>query len=809
MDKLLYHLRFSFRVFLKDKFFSALNIIGLAMGIAVGIILVLILKNDLTYDQHYAKYKNIYRLGSHYVIPGVDQMTGFTARELAPILKNHYPEIEQVVRVSKRDLEHLLVKHGTKVFYEENIAQTDSTYFKVFDHRFVEGDVNTCLEDPNNVVLTRSIARKYFGDESAIDRLLTINGKEKKVSAVIADLPENTDLKFDFLLAGLSEIRPTWKQTHENGKPVNLVFWNPDSYTYMILPDNYDVNNFYDRFPPIFDEYFTGLGDELANTPVLQPLAAIHFSGFEGEPSGSMTNLLALSGIGLLIVILACINYMNLSTAKAIKRSTEITMKRLSGSGKATLIASLIGESVVMSLVSLLFAIGIVYVVLNVTSFNTLIGKHITLDLLNEPQLLLAAFIVAITIGVVSGIYPAFYLTGIPVIASLKGTFKTGRTGLLMRKSLIAFQFCVSMFVVLITVFMADQIKFARTKDLGFDKSNLLVIPMQDTATAGNIDAIINELTADPGIISAAPSGQTVGTGTGGEQMMLEGEKGMEQKGVQAIYIGNNYLETVGLELIAGRDYRRESDEMDAFIVNEAMVKMMGWGDPDGSGMEKAIGKKMTFFMQQHPGTVVGVIKDFNMGSIHEPIEPLFLIKGFWKPGFLHLRLSGDDIPGVLDHVKQKWSAIEPTHPFEYFFIDQKYDEQYKADITQNTLLEILSYVCITISLLGLLGLSAFTAVQRTKEIGVRKVLGASVPGILLLLSKDILVLVIVAGIIAVPVSWFVIDLWLEGFAYKTPMNYFLYVITTIAALAFVLFITAFQSFKTATSNPVNSLKYE
>jgi putative ABC transport system permease protein len=802
MDKLLYHLRFSFRVFLKDKFFSALNILGLSMGIAVGIILVLILKNDLTYDQHYSKHRNIYRLGAHYVIPDVDMMTGLTARELGPILKSHYPEIGQMVRVSKRDLGHQLVKAEGKAFYEENIAETDSGYFAVFNHDFVHGDVNTCLDDPNNVVLTETMAKKYFGEESAIDKLLTIGRKIKKVSAVIADHPENTDLKFDFLLAGLPEIRPTWEQTFENGKPITLVFWNPDSYTFLVLPDNYDPDNFYNRFQPIFDEYFAGLGDGLVNTPVLQRLDEIHFSGVEGETQGNVRYLLALSGIGLLIIILACINYMNLSTAKAIKRSTEITIKRLSGSGRRALVLSLIGESILMSLISLVVAVGIVYIVLDLTSFETLIGKHLTFDLFNAPGIVMAALVLAILIGILSGIYPAFYLTGIPVIAALKGRFKTGRTGLFMRKTLITFQFCVSMFVVLVTIFMSSQLEFARTKDLGFDRNNLLVVPLQDTATRRKIEVITNDMTTDPRIVSASVSGQVVGTGTGGEQMMLEGEKGMEQKRAQSLYVGEDYLETVGLKLIAGRDFYKGRDDEEAYIVNESLVKMMGWGD-------KAIGKKMTFYMGHHPGTVVGVIRDFNIGSLREQIEPLCMIKGHWSPGFLHLRLSGDDIPAVVEHVRQKWSAIEPEHPFEYFFIDQKYDEQYKADITQKTLLTVLSYVCITISLLGLLGLSAFTAVQRTKEIGVRKVLGASVPGILLLLSKDILLLVIVAALVAVPVSWFVIDTWLQGFAYRAPFNYLLYAITLLAALVFVLLITAFQSLKTATANPVDSLKHE
>ncbi|HZY81080.1 MAG TPA: ABC transporter permease [Cyclobacteriaceae bacterium] len=798
IEKLFYHMKFAFRIFLKDKFFSALNVLGLAMGIAVAIILVLVLENDLTYDQHYAKHKNIYRLGSHYVIPDIDQMTGLTGRELAPILRNHYPEIEVMTRVSKREVEHLLVSVGEKTFYEENAAEADSSYFSVFDHPFIEGDRYTCLDDPNNIVLTQSIARKYFGDESAINKLMTVAGKERKVSAVIADFPDNTDLKFDLLLSGLPEIRRSWRQTHVDGKPMNLTFWNPDSYTYMVLPDNYDLNNFYNRFQPIFDEYYSGLGNDFMNTPFLQPLDEIHFSGFEGEASGNKAHLFALTGIGVLIVLLACINYMNLSTAKAVKRSTEITMKKISGSGRGTLVLSLIGESVLLSTFALLLAVGIVYVVLVLTSFNVLIGKHLTF----QPGILFPAFMLSTFIGVLSGIYPAFYLTNVPIIASLKGSFKTGKSGLFMRKTLITFQFCVSIFVVLLTILMSDQIKFARTKDLGFDKNNLLIIPLQDKTTGKKIDGIINEMTSDPGIISATVCSQIIGTGTGGDQIFAEGPNGMQQNAAQVLYVGDNYLETVGLKLIEGRDLANGSDDEQAFVVNEAMVKMMGWG-------ENAIGKKMTFFGGHHPGTVVGVMKDFNMGSLHEAIEPLFMIKAHWEPGYLHLRLNGDDIPGVVERVKQRWSAIEPQYPFQYFFADQKYDDQYKADITQNKLLTTLSYVSIVISLLGLLGLSAFTAVQRTKEIGVRKVLGASVMGILFMLSKDVLLLVILAGVISFPIAGYVMDAWLEGFAYRVPINYVLYGVTMVGALMFVLFVTGVQSMKTARGNPVEALKYE
>ena len=804
------HLKFATRAFMKDTFFSVLNILGLALGIAVSIILLMILQNDFSYDEHYANHNRIYRLGAHYQIPGTDTYTGATARELGPILKDEFPEIETLVRIKMLDRQ--LVKESSKgserVFFEEKIAQADSTYFKIFNHEFITGDVTTCLNDPHTVVITESMARKYFSMDIPLEKTILINNEIRKVTGVIADFPENTHLRFDFLLSGLTEIRENWDETTKDGKPISLLFWNPDVYTYLLLPDSYDPREFYSKFPSIYNRFFKETGDEIGggNTPILQPLPEIHFSNFDDDaPHGNLTYLYAFSAIGFMIILLASINYMNLSTAKAVSRATEVAIKKIVGSRKRTLVLSFLTESVLLSLFALVVAAGLVVLVLNTTAFNQLIGRNLSADFIFNPVLLWGSIGIALGIGLISGLYPAFYLPAIPAIAALKGKFKNSRSSQLLRKGLITTQFSISIFVVACTLFMRNQIEYVQNKDLGFNKDNVLVIPINDTTAFNNLGTIRNELLRNPQIISTTSSGSSIGMGIGGNVMFGESETGMqEQGGILGLFVGDDYLKTMGIPLISGRDFQPgdKIDEDGMYIANEAAVKLMGWGS-------NALGKKVTFWGGENPGKVIGVVKNFNSSSLHREIEPMFIVKGHWDTGFLQIRLTGEDLQGTIDFVRQLWLRYDTNSPFEYFFLDQRFDEQYKEDITQNKLLALLSYICIFISLLGLVGLSAFTATQRTKEIGVRKILGATIPNIIILLARDSLILVMLSAVLVAPFSYWVIVRWLENFAYQEELNYFLYIIITGFALGFVFLVTFFQSFKTAHSNPVDSLRCE
>src|SRR5688572_15515537 len=468
------HLKFFIRVFLKDKFFSLLNILGLALGIAVSIILLLILQHDLTYDKHYANHERIYRLGGHLKATGVEFRGARSARELGEVLTAEFPEVQAFTRANNWD--HVLVKYdrnGEEVaYYEEDVVRADSTYFQVFKHEFISGDEKTCLSLLNTVVITESTADRYFGQENPLDKSLLIDGQLWKVTAVIKDLPANTHLKFDILLSGLPHSRE-WT-VEQGGQIKSEAFWNPDVYLYIMFPKRYNTQAFLEKFPAIYEKYYKSFGDKVGGSyqAILQPLADIHFHSDLGgdEPVGNMAYLYAFTAIGVFIMALACINYMNLSTAKSSKRAIEIAMKKTLGSGRRSLVVSFLAESVFLSFISLLLAIAIVQVVVNLSSFNELIGRNLGTDFTGNPVLLLGSLIITFGIGLLSGLYPAFLLPNIPTLQALKGNFRGRHSGHTLRRILTTAQFAISIFVVVCTLFMQDQIKFVRSQDLGFNK---------------------------------------------------------------------------------------------------------------------------------------------------------------------------------------------------------------------------------------------------------------------------------------------------------------------------------------------------
>ncbi|HTH54685.1 MAG TPA: ABC transporter permease [Cyclobacteriaceae bacterium] len=804
---LITHIKFFVRVFLKDKFFSLLNILGLALGIGVGIVLLLILQHDLTFDKHFANYQQIYRLGGHLKATGIDIRVARSARELAQILKSELPEVQEATRANNWD--HTLIKRDKKgvevAYYEEDVVRTDSTYFHVFKHRFIAGDEKTCLNLLNSIVITESTAKRYFGNEDPLNQELSIDGQQWKVTAVIKDLPKNTHLKFDFLLSGLSKSRE-W--AIDKGEIKSEAFWNPDVYTYLVMPAHYEPKAFESKFVAIFNKYYKSFGDQVGGqyTPVLQPLGDIHFhSDLQAdEPVGNLSYLYAFTGIGIFIILLACINYMNLSTAKSMKRAAEIAMKKTLGSGKRSLVLSFLGESVFLSFISLVFAIVLVLLVLKATSFNSLIGKDLSPDFIHNPLLLFGSFAVAIAIGVLSGLYPAFYLPSVPTLSALKGDFKNRASSHVLRRLLITTQFTISIFVVVCTFFMSDQINFVRNIDLGFSKDNVLILPVQDTLVQNQLASIKNEFLRNPRITAATTSYNVPGMGVGGPVMWAEGEGGMKQQAFKLMVVAEDFFKTMNIELMKGRGFQpgAKVDTENTFICNQAAAKLMGWGDDP-------VGKKVKWFHGKEDGRVIGMVKDFNYHSLHNAIEPLLIIKSGKEGGFLYLKVAGDHLPETMNYIREKWIGYDPNHPFEYFFLDQRFNEQYKSDETQYQLLSGLSSICIFVSLLGLLGLSAFTAAQRTKEIGIRKVHGASVPHIIYLLFKDIMFLVMIAAVLVIPAALYVIQQWLGNFAYKNELNYFTFALVAILALLFAFVTVAFHSLKTARTNPVVSLKYE
>jgi len=806
---LINHIKFAFRLLQKDSAYSILNILGLALGITVGIILLIYLQSEFSYDLHHEKHRQIYRFTNHLKADGSELNTARSARELGPILKEELPEVLNYVRFreySTTMVESIFTDNTKRQFYEDFVFETDSSIFSIFTHEIYEGDAKSCLDGNNKVVITKSIAEKYFGHEPALGKILTLPDNDlREVTAVISDLPENSHFKYEILL---SEIKTREWVTNGDSSSYSEGFWEAKDYTYLLLPENYDPAVFYKKFDDIiFEKTFGIFGQQIAGSviPKIQPLADIHFNTdlSNDEPAGNINYVYTFAGVGLFIILLACINYTNMATARSMARTGEMGIRKVLGFSKMALFRNVMIEAMLIAFVAMLIAIFLVYMVLEATPFNSLIGKQLSLNFFSNPILLAGTLGITVLIGVVSGAYPAIYIPSVPVVAALKGTIRVDKSGTTLRKALIVFQFVISLLVIICTVLMNQQIDFMTTKELGFTKENVLLVEVRDTATEDRMDVIKTELLKNPNVLGAATSWGTPGLNIGSELVMVERDSTVEQQMVNIIYGGPDVIETLGIRLTNGRGFRKESDAdyYYKFLVNETGARELGWSD--------AMGKKVRYFHDETDGEVIGVVKDFNFQSLHTKILPLLINMVREQGGRLHVKLTGNDLPATIDYVKQVITRFDPNHPFEYTFLDQEFGRQYRADQTQQQLISYLSYICIFVSLLGLIGLSAFTASRKAKEISIRKVLGASVPGIVLMFSKDYVKLIVIAFIIAVPLADYMTVEWMSKFAYQTPIRWYYFLLPGALVLVLGLLTVGLQSLKSAKANPVEGLRRE
>ncbi len=804
------HIIFAIRIFWKDKIYSILNILGLTLGISVGIILLLFLQNELTYDGHHEKKDQIYRLTIHLQAQGADFNTAVTARELAPVLKSEFPEVLNYVRFdtwSNVMVATHLDRENPSRYYEDEIVDVDSSYLSVFSHEIIEGDKNGCLTGPGKAVLTESIAKKFFKDESAIGQVIQIGNEETKrtVTAVISDLPDNSHLKYKILLSDIE--RRGWIDEQTDPERISEGYWNPDLYTYLLLPKNYNTADFNKKFEGIYDKYFKAFGDQIGGTatPLLQPLEDIHFSAglTEDQPNGNMNYVYTFSTIGLFLILLACINYMNLATARSVYRAGEMGIRKVLGFTRLNLFWSVLTEALVLSTLAMIFSIAICYIVLYLTPFNSWIDKDLSISFFDNPVLLVGSLLITLLVGLVSGIYPALYIPAVPVVSALKGALIGQSRGIILRKVLIIFQFAISIFVIVITVLMDKQIDYMRKVDVGFDTENVVVIDIRRRNFGDKIDVIRNEINAHPNVLSSATSWGVPGIELGGQVFRVQSGDEMVQKNMNTLFVGPDYLETLGFEIVKGEGLRNTtSEETSILLVNESGAKELGWGDDP-------IHKRVRFFHGDTDILVVGMVKDFNFESLHNKIGPVFIVPTPNAGGSLQIRVNGQDMQSTIDHIEQVITKFDTKNPFQYRFLDAEFNAQYKADEIQHQLLSTLSYICIIISLLGLVGLSAFTVSQKAKEISIRKTLGASIPNVLISFSKGYLKLMILAAIIAIPIADFVIVDWLSEFAYQMNQQWWYYAIPTFIVLLFGLGTVSIQVLKAAKANPVDGLRSE
>lgn len=784
------------RNFKRDKWYSLLNILGLTIGITFSLFLIFYIKDELSYDRHNEKADRIFRVNSNIKEPDKDTMRwAATPFPMGPALANDYPEVEEAVRFVGSG--STMYKNGELRLYEEKIYTVDSNVFRVFTHKFIAGDPNTALIAPNSMVLTRSMAKKFFGNMNCVGKSLeNASGDVYKITAVIEDVPKNSHILFNGLIS-----RSSLPADFANS-------WGGFGFfTYVLLKPNTSVAAFEKKMEPVYDKYLASIFAQY-NIKMrfgAQPITAIHLhSNMTGEPEelGSMSYIYIFSAVAFFMLLIACINYMNLTTARSARRAKEIGVRKVTGSSQVQLVSQFLVESTLTAFFALLLALGLIALLL--PTFNSLSGKFISFGRLAQPDTIVILLGIILFVGVVGGSYPAFYLSKFNPVSVLKGSLSKGSSNVVLRRILVVVQFSISMIMVICTWVVYGQLKYLRNKDLGFSKDQVLVA----TANSNNnirskVLAFKNEMRSNPNVLSVSTSQGVPGSGINFNLFTIESKNGYVDKGVDCYAVDEDYFKTLGMKVVKGRGFSGLSDTLRSIVVNESMVKEFGWGD-------NALGKRVKF-----PGDtsgnyleVVGVIKDFNQKSLYNPIAPLLL---FYSPNnnSIQLKLQAGNIPAAITSIESKWKAAFPELPFQYTFLDQDFDSQYAADQKRGKIFTAFSVLTILITCLGLLGLIAFTTQQRQKEISIRKVMGADTRQLVPLITKNFVLLVGISCLIAFPVAWYFMDKWLDIFPYNTGLSAFPFILSAIAILLITLLTVSFHTLKAALANPVKSLRTE
>jgi putative ABC transport system permease protein len=800
----------AFRNISRNKFYTALNITGLSVGMAAFIFILLFIRDELTYDRHNEKYKRIYRIESNFNIANKHDMFAVVPVPMGPAFKLEFPEVETFVRFQNAG--NAVIRYGDKEAYESNFYFTDSTVFDVFSHEFVLGSPDRALAEPFTVVLTQKIATKYFGDKNPIGEFIkTGSGRSYKITAVIKDQPGNTHLKYDALLSAATLEKLYGSEQFNSLEPA--AFWNIGVYCYVLLNKNSDISTIHEKFPTFYAKYMKPIGDQInASFDLLTtPLAETHFrTGLSDDlPIGSNAYILIFSAVAVFILLLAVINYMNMATARSASRAREVGLRKVSGAYRSQLIRQFLGESLLLSVSALVIALLIVSILLG--DFNALSGKSLTFSLLSQPFIFLSIIVITILVGFVSGSYPAFYLSSFQPVSVLKGSgSKSGKNTGLFRRVLVVIQFFIAIVMIIATIGVSDQLSYLRNKDLGFKKDNLVILELQDSTFRSKVESFRQELLQDPNIL-----GSTNATGVPGDiswiqVMYVEREEKMAEMALILAQTDYDYLDVMGIQLVKGRNFDKKmgTDKLEAVLINETAAKELGWED-------NPIGKKIQYGadLNRQGGRmlkVIGVFRDFNFRSLHNKVEPMIIFMSEEPRYYLAVRVKGDKANEALAYIEKKWNEFDAKRPFNYSYLTDRMDNMYQAEKKIGIIFRIATALTIFIALLGLLGLSSFVAERRTKEIGIRKILGASLNSILILLYREFLVLLVFAFILAVPVAWWRLDIWLnDSFVYHDVIRWTSFLLAGLLAFGIGLITISYHILRTASGNPVDAVKYE
>ncbi|HEY2721097.1 MAG TPA: ABC transporter permease [Chitinophagaceae bacterium] len=782
--------------FRKQKLFSLINVLGLTVGITCCLMIFLFILNEFSYDKFHKNGKNIYRVMRVGTTNGEKRAIPWLSPPYALALQNDYPDaVKKVVRVQP---DNDLITYNNISFNEKKIYLTDSNFFSFFSFRLLKGNPASVLNDPSSIVMTASSAKKYFGNEDPIGKVVELNKKlHLKVTGIAEDVPANSHLDFDMLVP-LSNWRNEWWMNQ----------WpNNDLFVYMELNPAAQPSQLEKLFPAFMDKYMgkfyreNGFKMDLA----IKPLYGIYFegeNGFDNVKHGSKKMVYIFMSIAVLILVIACINFMNLATARATDRSKEVGLRKVLGAVRRQLAWQFIFESLLFATISAILALLLLQLIMPV--YTNFLGYKLP-SYWSNPWVYVFIISVILTVGLLAGSYPALLLSSFSPIESLKGKLKVGTGGAFFRKVLVVFQFGISVLLIISVTVVMKQMRYVHTTDLGFNKERSMIVRLDNGTISDKKILFKNELQADPAVASVSlmsgePGGfhDTYGfevQGKPGEKLMLNTE-----------FADFEYAKTLGLKILAGRDFSPQfiTDSTQSVMINRATASLLGYTP------REAVGKWIkNISADSLPRTVVGVVEDFHYASLKEAIGPLVISTKKDDRRLVLIKLKTTQMHAAIDRIKNIYSSNAPDYPFEYTFLDANFEHLYKSEIKQESLLQIFSFIAICIACLGLFGLASYTALKRTKEIGVRKVLGSSVRNIVLLLSKDLLKPVLLGTVIALPAGYFVMQKWLQNFAYHVNLQWWLFALAAVTAVLISLFTVSVQAINAALTNPVKSLRSE
>jgi len=803
------YLMIAIRNITKHKSFSAINVAGLAVGIACCIAIMLFVRDELRYDRFNKHADRIYRVHFHAFFNGKDLNFAGSAAPLSSTLLRDFPEVVAATRIAR--FGSPVLRYGDKAFSEEKFFWADSTFFEVFTVHFAEGDPKTALTQPNCIIITEAMAKKYFDNEDPMGKILNADRvRDYVVTGVVDGFPRSSHFQFDFLssLATRSESR-------------DQIWVHPTCYTYALLREGTDPSAFEQKMNEDLKTYmgpqikavsgltfiqFESKGNQIGF--YLQPLTSIHLHShldYEIEPNGDIAYVYVFSAIGVAILLIACINFMNLSTARSERRAREVGIRKTLGSNRGKLVMQFMTESTIMSLIAVCLAV--VLVELFLPSFGGMFGKQLSLDLLSNPFTILFLALAAIVVGVLSGSYPSFYLSSFMPVHILKSDGGVGSRRPFLRSALVVSQFIVSIVLFASTLVIYNQLRYIQDKNLGFNKEQVVVVGKADNIGL-QIESFENELRANPSVLSVTNSSDVPGNQNGNNTFTPEGGTISDARSLRTMICDYDFAQTYKMDMVAGRFFSKEhpSDSM-AVVLNEAAVKSLGLKNPIGTNLIvlNGLGDRAPKL------EIIGVMRDFNYQSLHEEIRPL--IVGMFPRGrfgrFVSVRIAPDNYASTISLIENSWKKYAGNETFEANFLNQNLEDLYRADIRASRITALFSILAIFIACLGLLGLAAFITEQRTKEIGIRKVLGASVAEVIRLLSAQFVKWVLIANVIAWPLAYYVMNSWLQNFAYRIDLSLWIFAVSGALTLIVALLTVSSHAIRAATANPVESLHYE